>query len=519
MNGTWLYVGTLYAAAVLIAGRGGVDLPRKIALLFYALVLLFFFRPLTEGFVNVPVDYLQTIPPLRTSHPHVLNTDMNDVPLQLMPWAHQARQSLRSGHMPLWNAAAGSGYPLLANGQSSALAPTRLLALPLSLGHAMTAEAAMKILIALTFTFLYCRGREWSELASVFAAVAFGFGGFIPIWIHFPHATTACFLPGMLYLIDRIASRPTFGAFAAAAVVGAAIVYGGHPETVAHILLLCVLYVSWIVLVERAASCRVLIPLAGAFLVAALLSAPLLLPLVEAVPRSLRYNQLKSTPTEETHLAYTGWASAVVQLQPHFWGHVPAERRWGPSDPDPMSGFAGILGVASWLALLASVVRRREWRSRAMFYVAASLLVFGAMMGWPLLGTCIHLILPFAANQRLRLIMEMLLAIQSAAVIDRLERGERLPLLIGIGATAVLLAGLLALVHFPNRAALERPHCWRRCRASRSSFSLRPHPWRGPACGDRPSSRSWSPHRRRLGSHLRLESTASKGAHVSHAPR
>ena len=39
----------------------------------------------------------------------------------------------------------------------------------------MTAEAAMKILIALTFAFLFCRGRGYSELASVAGAVIFGF--------------------------------------------------------------------------------------------------------------------------------------------------------------------------------------------------------------------------------------------------------------------------------------------------------------------------------------------------------
>jgi hypothetical protein len=68
---------------------------------------------------------------------------MNDLAMQIVPWAHQAREAWRSLHFPIWNALSGCGYPLLANGQSSAMSPLRLLALPLPLGYAMTAEAAM----------------------------------------------------------------------------------------------------------------------------------------------------------------------------------------------------------------------------------------------------------------------------------------------------------------------------------------------------------------------------------------
>jgi hypothetical protein len=454
MNPTWLYVGALYAAAVALARRAGVELPKRIALLFYLLVLVFFFKPMTQRYVNIPVDMMTVLPPWSlVTTPHFLNPEMNDVAYQHAPWAHLARESLRAGRAPLWNESTGSGYPLLANGQSSALSPIRILALPLNLGHAMTAEAAIKILIALTFTFLYCRGRRWSDLASTIGAVTFGFGGFMTVWLHFPHITTACFLPAVLYFIDRLADNIEFGAFVAAAVVWASLLYGGHPETASHIFVLSLLYVLWIVFVERSASWRLLVTLGGALCVAALLAAPFLAPFAEAVTKSERYHLLKLHPWSAATLPYKTMESALVQMQPHFFGRVPMEDKWGPSDPDPIAGYAGVLGFAAWVALVISVTTRRAWRSREMFFVAASLFVVGVTYGFPGLSEGMHRVLPLVAHHRFRLLLNMLLAIQAACVVDRLQRGEeRKPMLIGIAVVAATLILPFAITEFPTHA-------------------------------------------------------------------
>jgi uncharacterized membrane protein YsdA (DUF1294 family) len=474
MNPTWLYVGALYSAAVALARRARIELPKRIALLFYALVLVFFFKPMTQAYVNIPVDMLSVLPPWSLLEaPHWLNPEMNDVPFQHTPWAHQVRESWKAGRAPLWNEAAGSGYPLLANGQSSALSPIRLLALPLDLGHAMTAEAAMKILIALTFTFLFCRGRRWSELASTVGAVTFAFGGFMSIWLHFPHITTACFLPAVLYLIDRlaesgIADRGSQIAGEAAAsraqpairdlrsaiclsVVWAALIYGGHPETVSHIFVLALLYALWIVFVERSASWKLFLVLGGALFAGTLLASPFLLPFAEAVKKSQRYELLKVSPWSAERLPYQDLRSALVQVQAHFWGRVPMESKWGPSDPDPLSGYAGVLGIAAWVALLVSTTRRRAWRSREMFFVLATLFVVAVIFGCPGISEGMHKVLPLVAHHRFRLLLTMLLAIQAACLVDRMERGEeRKATLIGIGAVAVLLVVPFLIVKFPT---------------------------------------------------------------------
>jgi hypothetical protein len=67
VNPTWLYVGAIYAIAVALARRGGNPLPKRIGALFYALVLVFFFRPMTQHFVNLATDFPQLMAPWSAS--------------------------------------------------------------------------------------------------------------------------------------------------------------------------------------------------------------------------------------------------------------------------------------------------------------------------------------------------------------------------------------------------------------------------------------------------------------------
>jgi hypothetical protein len=453
MNPTWLYTAAVYSVAVWRARRAGADLPWRIAALFYALVLVFLFRPMTQSYVDLPVDCLQTLSPWSNlvRHAHPLNVDLSDVAQQMVPWAHQVRESWKSFRVPLWNPRSGSGYPLLANGQSAALSPLRLIALPLSLGYSFTAEAAMKLLIALTFTYLLCRRRGYSELASSTGAVSFGFCSFLIIYLHFPHVTVACLLPAVIYALDLLAERITYRRFAFAAVIWAVLLFGGHPETAAHIFSIALGAVVWILLVERPFgtgrdAARFVVALGGALAVAALLASPFLAPLAEALPRSQRYQQVRVNPPDP--YPFSDFQSFVVLIEPHFYGDFPAERQWGPATADSMSGFAGILGAAGWLALLLNAIAQRRFRTREMFFVVATPLVLGVFFGWPIIGPLFHSVLSLAANARMRLIFCFLLAMQSAAAVDLVERRRTKPLLIALASVALSFWALMNFVHF-----------------------------------------------------------------------
>jgi hypothetical protein len=450
-NPTWFYAGAVYAAAVALARRAGVELPKRVAVFFYALVFVFLYLPLTQDYVNLPVDFLKTLSPwaYTTSEP-AINPQINDITLQIVPWAHQVRESWKALEPPLWNHLSACGYPLLASAQSSALSPLRILGLPLSLGHAMTFEAAMKILLALTFMFLWCRRRGYSELASTAGAVAFGFSSFILVWLHFPLITTACLVPAVFYLIDLLAERFTYARFVMGAVVWTAMLFGGHPETVSHTFFIAALYIGWIVFVERATRGRTrtfLLSLLGGIAVAGMLSLPLLVPFFESVPKSKRFADLKANSIS-AEVPFSDLPSAKLLVQPQFFGELPFEKKpWGPSHAESITGFAGTFGIAAWFILLAHVIRRRAWRSREMFFVVATVLVIGIILSWPGIRELFHLMFQLAANARLRLFLCLLLAVQTAAAIDLLERDRR-SVILGLASAMLLLLALTLTADF-----------------------------------------------------------------------
>ena len=448
-NPSWLYVGAVYAAGVWFLRRAKIELPVRIAAFFYALVFVFMYLPLTQDYVNLPVDFLRTLPPwVYTTHERfAVNGQTNDIPLQIVPWAHQVREAWRSLEPPLWNNYSAAGYPLLASAQSSALSPLRLLGLPLSLAHAMTFEAAMKVLIALTFMFLWCRRRGYSELASACGAVAFGFSTFLLVWLHFPIATTACLVPAVFFLIDLLAEKPTYPRFVAGAAVWTAMLFGGHPETVSHTFFIATLYVLWIVAVERGAPWRLFLTLGGALAISGLLAAPLLGPFAEAVTKSKRYNELQRNPLRP-EVPFSDWPSAKLLINPQFHGPMPHES-WGPAHAESITGFAGTLGIAAWFALLAHVISQRKWRSRETFFVIATFIVVGVIVSWPGIRELFHVVFRLAANARLRLFLAFLLAIQTAAAID-LIRKDRRSLLLGIAAAGAVLLYTLNTSPFAN---------------------------------------------------------------------
>jgi hypothetical protein len=451
-NPTWFYAGAVYAAGVAFARRAGVELPRRVAVFFYALVFVFLYLPLTQDYVNLPVDFLKTLSPwaYTMADRTAINPQINDLTLQIVPWAHQVRESWRSLAPPLWNSFSACGYPLLASAQSSALSPLRILGLPLSLAHAMTFEAAMKILLALTFMFLWCRRRGASELASAAGAVAFGFSSFILVWLHFPIVSTACLVPAVFYCIDLLAERFTYARFVVSAVIWTAMLFGGHPETVSHTFFIALLYVGWIVFVERAVTGRVrvfLLSLIGMIAVAGLLSLPQLLPFFEAVPKSKRFHDLKAN-APSADVPFSDWPSAKLLVQPRFYGEIPlVPDPWGPAHAESITGFAGTLGIAAWFVLLVHVIRRRAWRSRELFFVLTTLLVLGIILSWPGVRELFHLVFQLAANARLRLFLCLLCAVQTALAIDILER-DRKSAIIGLGAATVLLIGVMLTADF-----------------------------------------------------------------------
>lgn len=440
MNLSWLLVGVVCIALAALA-----RVPWRVALLFLVLTFAFLWRPLFEDVIIIPADVVKLLPPWSELRPpnrapvtkyEVSNLNLHDVPMQIVPWLQQVRDSWRAGRVPLWNAKAGCGYPLMANGQSTPFSPFHLITLPLPLGHAITAEAALKLYVALVLTFLFC-ARRYSMTASVIAAIAYGFSSWMITWLQFPIATAAALLPGVMMGIEDLIARRRF---IVPVVVFSITVLSGHPETVFNIGLLAALYGLWI-----ARDVRALARVALACVVAALLCSPFLVPFYEAVTRSQRFAEMRVR--DDVMPPFSDRASATLLLQPRFFGELPIERPWGPTTLESICGFAGVLAIASVLAAAIFLVRERRWRDPEVLYVLGAVCCLGIVLGWPGIRDAFHAIGGLAPAMRMRLGICWFSSILIAFVIDRKEAK---PLLIGALAVALLMLWLMRTTPFPS---------------------------------------------------------------------
>lgn len=468
-NLTWLYVGALYAVCVAALRRVGFSLPRRVAILFYLAVLAFLWQPLTQRVSLIAGDVVKLTQPWSevrapnrppVTKYEVSNLNLQDVTMQIAPWTHQVRDSWRALEVPLWNAANGAGYPLHANGQSTPFAPFRLLTLPLPFAYAYAAESAMKLLAAILLTYLFCR-RRLSTTASVFGALAYGLSTWMTVWMQFPIAGAAAFLPGVFLTIDLLLERVTYARFTAACLMFATTVLSGHPETIAQVGMFAAAYGVWVGLVEgragewgRRPAARPhihILAVAAACLVAALITSPILLPFAEAALRSERLAEVRETP-EMTESPLPPFDSAVLLLNPRFFGELPLERPWGLTVNESICGFSGALAIAAALAAPIIIVRERLWRQRETLYVLGLVLSLGVILNWRGVTAAFHALAGLAPTGRMRIGVCWFAALLLASVIDWTRTRARMPILLAILAVAVTMLVLVHRVDFPSVA-------------------------------------------------------------------
>lgn len=463
MNLTFLYVVALYFAAVWLLRRWYGEFPWKVAILFYLFVLVLLFGPLALDVTDLPENHILGMFPWAGYYKVQSrgNPETNDVMLQIVPWAHQVRQSWKNLEAPLWNDAAGGGYPLLANAQSSALALIRIVSFPLGLAESFAAEAAFKLLIALTFTYLFIRRRNPVELACVIGALSFAFSTFFLIWLHFPLASVAAFFPMFLLSLDLVLEQRTYPRILFAAVSMAMLLLHGHPETAAHSVLVGGIYVLFRLMTAQAnwkARLRDVGSLVVAGVLALLLALPFLLPFLEALPYSTRYELIRHQQVE-----HSGWRDAgpilLTVLMPRYFGSVRDGTLWGPGTSEFISGYAGIIGAVGFFAVLFDAVRRRRWRDERFFWVCISVFFAAVIIDTPGVSYLLDSlpVYALAANGRLRFALCWFLALCAAEVIRQVTvDGNRRSALTGIGIVAVLLILPLAVFGFPAGRQLNQ---------------------------------------------------------------
>lgn len=310
---------------------------------------------------------------------------------QFIPWREAARRDL------LFNPSQGGGAALLANGQSAVLYPTEVMARWLPAFRATTFSQAARLLLAGWGAFLLAgmvvggrhrRGEEGAArpfplLPALATSVVWVGCGFVQLWRLHPHTLVAATAPwvvyALLWLVRRPGARPAVGL----ALAGTVSVAAGHPETLLHVLILALAVAAvvwlWDRRVAKAGRPAPILAWGGvAAALAALLSAPLLLPFVEALRVSSEWAYRSDVGT----IVEIPLPQALERLRPAFALYAlgnPLDGTWsGPENLVELAG--GSVGAAALLLALFSFAGRRRG-------LAAGLLLVG-LVG---LAVSIHL--------------------------------------------------------------------------------------------------------------------------------
>ncbi len=259
----------------------------------HAVLIAFVFAPaLAGGKVQLPTEILRAAPPFRhlpASEPggHSLHTDLV---AEITPHQARARHAFGRGEWPLWNDFVGAGMPLLADPQAQALQPLVLVAAPFSLFQAPAITGSLRVLLALTFSFLLFRRLGLGEGAALYGSLAYGLSGCVQLWLGWPLANAPALLPALLYAVVRAWQQGARRDFALLIATGAAVLLGGQPDSVLYALSTAALFLFALAWGARsqAALWRRIGKVTAALALAAALAAPALLPAREYLPKTQR---------------------------------------------------------------------------------------------------------------------------------------------------------------------------------------------------------------------------------------
>jgi hypothetical protein len=437
------------AAGLAAALRRWYDpLPPRFLAVFAVLVSVLFASSLFGGWILLPLGNLTSSPPFRElPQPPRGNWLQGDLIHQITPWELEVRRAVFDGRWPLWNAKGGPGMPLLGDPQTQAFQPLVAAAYLLPVCQAAAVTSALRVFIALAFSFLFFRRQRLGSAAALCGALAYGLGGFLLLWLGWPIGNAAALLPALLYAVVLCDEEGRRRDAVLLFLVTAAVFLGGHPETMLYALTCGGLFLGARAVSPERPAWRERLPLlvrAGAAMaLAGLVAAPVLLPVSGHLPETHRAAVIGA------HFAHSPVSEAVAELRrpegPEKWKDdalrrvlpVAAPRAfgdlrldyWGSANfIEDTGGFVG--AAALLLALLTCWPVGKGRRFPQERFAIALLLVCLALIAQPPGFDSLFFRLPvFGAtavhrHHRILLLTNFAVAWLAACGIERWQRGE-----------------------------------------------------------------------------------------------
>lgn len=367
------------AAGTLVLVRRFVALSRPASVVLILLPLCLTGRALVTGRVYAPIDLAYHFDPLasmatRVGIDRIANPLPSDVAVQFLPWNAALRWSIAHRQWPLWNPFELSGNVLAAAAQSAPFHPITLLGLLLPAPDALGFMAAMTYFLAALGMFLFLRNLELRELSSLFGAAGWALSTYVVAFTHTAHGNAIALLPLVMLGARRVSLRPGFRSVAILTAALVLMTLCGHPETSLHVVALAFAYMLFS---ARERLGQVALGGLAAGVLALLLTAFFLMPMIDAIPQTREYLHRRSGAEAKS----APWSVVAHVLRNNvvpFAEGAPGEeepQHEGPLQHRSMgTAYAGAMLFAPALFALLRVRSREKW-----FF--AGIVIFGLLAG------------------------------------------------------------------------------------------------------------------------------------------
>jgi len=352
---------------------------------------------------------------------------------------------------PLWDPYVGFGQPLAADMISQPYYPLTWLVEAHPSVRVYNWYIALRFWLAAFFTFLFLRyfvGRA----AAVAGAIAFALSGYLVLYFNIAHLSVEVLLPALFYAVERIVRRRDLSSAALGALIVAAVIFGGMPESA----FLCFAFAAAYAIVRltdgslRGARWRIAGLAATAAALGGVTAGIVVLPFLEFLRLSLNQHALA---TGVVGLVYDAFNPLVplTYLTPlvfgppwnniltNFAGHSGVRGFWGVA-----ATYFAVVAVLSWLMARLRTRAVGPWSPEMFFAIAAAVLLL-KRFGSPLVQWIGEL--PGFRFVQFPKYEEVLIGFSVAALaafgIDRLTRGASSRAV--AWGSAVLVLGMLTL--------------------------------------------------------------------------
>src|SRR6266480_1211130 len=313
-----------------------------IFLLFFFITAIFFYKTFLHGYVPMAGDLLiSEYNPWKTysyagynpgSYPN--KAQYFDVIRQMYPWKTFSTNTLKSGHMPLWNPYNFSGAPLLANFQSAVLYPFTILYFFLPNIIAWTILIFLQPFLAGIFTYSFTRKIGLSKIASIFSGICFAFSSFFSVWLEYNTVGhVIVWLPLMLLSVEHLLEKRAYGNTSIRWVIVfifslVSSLFAGHIQVFGYICIFLIAYIIFKVTTVSENKKKLFLSFGLLFFITLGIGAIQIIPGLELISFSARSAHSYSDIINK--ILIQPW-QVIMFIVPDFFGN-PATRNYWLSD-------------------------------------------------------------------------------------------------------------------------------------------------------------------------------------------